>query len=581
MNWPVHSQHQLGQAVTQIRLRLEQYVNPELARATAGSTESAVPAQITDLGTSALTILAQTFNLSPLEQEILIVCACAELDYRCYELLSQLSGQSRYALPNLHLVLSLSTHGTTQVFDRSLPLFRWKLVDVSADARANLIAAPLKIDPWALQFLMGLPYNDPTFGALTHPQLIPIDTDLLSDSSHTVINQILAQWNASDSFPPLQLCSNDPNAQRALFAIACQHIGAQPYSLNVNSLPTQPPAQQQWILDWQRKAMVYKRGLFIQCHDPTKLPSTQWQILQELLTILDTPLVLGVSERIPQQDCPLYAIDIPSLTVSEQLHQWRTHLNFVADRLDNKLKGIVAQFNLSASAIKNISEQAVAQLEQTYAETPDPSIISEALWQICRTQSRAKLEGLVERQEPKTTWDELILPDLAIDTLKRIIAAIQHRSTVYDDWQMGGNTHRGKGVTALFYGPPGTGKTTAAEIIAKDLDLDLYRVDLSQVISKYIGETEKNLKVVFDAAEMSGAVLLFDEADAVIGKRNEVKDSKDQYANQTVSYLLQRMEAYSGLAILTTNLPNAIDSAFMRRIRFSVRFEYHNIEQRV
>lgn len=145
---------------------------------------------------------------------------------------------------------------------------------------------------------------------------------------------------------------------------------------------------------------------------------------------------------------------------------------------------------------------------------------------------------------------------------------------------MGGNTRRGMGITSLFHGPSGTGKTTAAEIIAHDLRLDLYRVDLSQVTSKYIGETEKNLEKVFDSAESSGAVLLFDEADSIIGKRSEVKDARDRYANQEVGYLLQRMEEYSGLAILTTNLPNALDSAFMRRIRFSIRFEYPTAEQR-
>jgi SpoVK/Ycf46/Vps4 family AAA+-type ATPase len=145
---------------------------------------------------------------------------------------------------------------------------------------------------------------------------------------------------------------------------------------------------------------------------------------------------------------------------------------------------------------------------------------------------------------------------------------------------MGGNSHRGMGITAMFHGPSGTGKTTAAEIIARELQIDLYRVDLSQVSNKYIGETEKNLAKVFDMAESSGALLLFDEADSIIGKRSEVKESKDRYANQEVGYLLQRMEAYSGVAILTTNLPNAIDSAFMRRIKYSIRFEYPNQEQR-
>jgi SpoVK/Ycf46/Vps4 family AAA+-type ATPase len=150
----------------------------------------------------------------------------------------------------------------------------------------------------------------------------------------------------------------------------------------------------------------------------------------------------------------------------------------------------------------------------------------------------------------------------------------RHRSKVFDDWGFADRSIRGSGVAALFAGPSGTGKTFAAEVLAADLALDLYRVDLSQVVSKYIGETEKNLRLIFDAAEGGGAVLLFDEADALFGKRSEVKDSHDRYANIEVSYLLQRMETYRGLAVLTTNLKTALDAAFLRRLRFIVQFPF-------
>jgi SpoVK/Ycf46/Vps4 family AAA+-type ATPase len=151
---------------------------------------------------------------------------------------------------------------------------------------------------------------------------------------------------------------------------------------------------------------------------------------------------------------------------------------------------------------------------------------------------------------------------------------------VHDEWGFGGRQARGLGVAALFTGESGTGKTLAAEILAAELDLDLYRIDLSSVVSKYIGETEKNLRRVFEAAEDSGAILLFDEADALFGKRSDVKDSHDRYANIEVSYLLQRMEAYRGLAILTTNLKSALDNAFQRRLRFIVHFPFPDTAQR-
>jgi len=157
---------------------------------------------------------------------------------------------------------------------------------------------------------------------------------------------------------------------------------------------------------------------------------------------------------------------------------------------------------------------------------------------------------------------------------------VRQRMKVYEKWGFSSRTSRGLGISALFAGPSGTGKTMAAEVLANELRLDIYRIDLSQVVSKYIGETEKNLRRVFDAAEDSGSILLFDEADALFGKRSEVKDSHDRYANIEVSYLLQRMEAYRGLAILTTNMKDALDAAFLRRIRFIVQFPFPGIEQR-
>jgi SpoVK/Ycf46/Vps4 family AAA+-type ATPase len=157
---------------------------------------------------------------------------------------------------------------------------------------------------------------------------------------------------------------------------------------------------------------------------------------------------------------------------------------------------------------------------------------------------------------------------------------VRRRSAVYDAWGFGARGSRGLGIAALFAGASGTGKTMAAEVLAAELALDLYRIDLSSVVSKYIGETEKNLRRVFDAAEEGGSILLFDEADALFGKRSEVRDSHDRYANIEVSYLLQRMESYRGLAILTTNQKSALDPAFLRRLRFVVQFPFPDPPQR-
>jgi SpoVK/Ycf46/Vps4 family AAA+-type ATPase len=158
--------------------------------------------------------------------------------------------------------------------------------------------------------------------------------------------------------------------------------------------------------------------------------------------------------------------------------------------------------------------------------------------------------------------------------LKQISSHVAFRAVVYGDWGFAQSTSRGLGLCALFSGASGTGKTMAAEVLASELRLDLYRIDLSCVVSKYIGETEKNLRRVFDAAEEGGAILFFDEADALFGKRSEVKDSHDRYANIEINYLLQRMESYSGLSVLATNMKAALDPAFLRRLRFVINFPF-------
>jgi SpoVK/Ycf46/Vps4 family AAA+-type ATPase len=202
------------------------------------------------------------------------------------------------------------------------------------------------------------------------------------------------------------------------------------------------------------------------------------------------------------------------------------------------------------------------------------------LWSICRQQARPRLDELAQRIDAYGDWDDLVLPEKEHQVLRDITAHVKQRSQVYENWGFAGKSLRGLGISALFSGASGTGKTTAAEAIAQVLNLDIYRVDLSAVVSKYIGETEKNLRRIFDAAEGGGVILLFDEADSLFGKRSEVKDSHDRNANLEVSYLLQRMETYRGLAILTTNLKGSIDQAFMRRIRFIVQFPFPDAIQR-
>jgi SpoVK/Ycf46/Vps4 family AAA+-type ATPase len=191
-----------------------------------------------------------------------------------------------------------------------------------------------------------------------------------------------------------------------------------------------------------------------------------------------------------------------------------------------------------------------------------------------------KLSGLGRRMTWRQGWDDLILPDDSLEEMREFIARVKHKRRVYDDWGFARKMAKGLGLSALFSGEPGTGKTMVAGIIADELGLDLYQIDLSRIVSKYVGETEKNLAELFDAAEAGHAILLFDEADSLFAKRTEVKSSVDRYANLEVNYLLQRMEAFGGITILTTNMDSAIDDAFRRRISFRVNFPFPEPEDR-
>jgi SpoVK/Ycf46/Vps4 family AAA+-type ATPase len=229
---------------------------------------------------------------------------------------------------------------------------------------------------------------------------------------------------------------------------------------------------------------------------------------------------------------------------------------------------------LTAPAIRTAAQDALAQ-------AADDADVADRVWAASRSQARPRLDDLAQRIEPAATWDDLVLPPPILAQLHEIEHHVAHRATVYERWRFAERVTRGLGISALFAGPSGTGKTMAAEVLANSLQLDLYRIDLSSVVSKYIGETEKNLRRVFDAAEQGGAILFFDEADALFGKRSEVKDSHDRYANIEINYLLQRMEQYRGLAILATNMKGNLDSAFLRRIRFVVNFPFPDTAQRL
>ncbi|MEZ4660561.1 MAG: ATP-binding protein [Caldilineaceae bacterium] len=246
------------------------------------------------------------------------------------------------------------------------------------------------------------------------------------------------------------------------------------------------------------------------------------------------------------------------------------------DALD--LAAVAAKFRLNSGQIQD----AVATARSLARwETPDSPTITDAhLHAAARLQSNRKLSELAQKITPHYTWDDIVLPPDPLTQLREIYQQVQHRSLVYETWGFDRKLALGKGLNVLFAGPPGTGKTMAADVLAHALALDLYKIDLSSVVSKFIGETEKNLARIFTEAASSNAILFFDEADALFGKRTAVRDAHDRYANVEIAYLLQKMEEYEGVVILATNLRKNLDEAFVRRLHFTIDFPVPDVADR-
>jgi SpoVK/Ycf46/Vps4 family AAA+-type ATPase len=242
------------------------------------------------------------------------------------------------------------------------------------------------------------------------------------------------------------------------------------------------------------------------------------------------------------------------------------------------IPALAVRFKFTPGQIRNAAATA---RNLAYRRQPQaPSISDCDLLEACRVHSNSKLAALATHLIPRYTFDDIVLPSDKLCQLKEICKAVENRSKVHEEWGFGAKSSRGKAIGLLFSGPSGTGKTMAAEILAKELELDLYKIDLSTVVSKYIGETEKNLSRIFSEAETSNSILFFDEADALFGKRSEVRDAHDRYANIEINYLLQRIEEFDGVVVLASNLRRNMDEAFVRRFYATIEFPFPSANDR-
>ncbi len=511
--------------------------------------------------TPALDHCAKVFGLTGFERDLLLLTVGIELDNGMRTTVAASDQGSARASFALALAKLAGPHW--DALSPSGPLRFWHLI--TPEAGQDLVLARLLVDERVLHFVAGIPASDPvlesvTFATIAGAAALPEDRPLIERITRLV-------KGADPVGPVIVLQGGDLPLRRDLaLAVAAQHPVLW---IEAAALPTDPAALLRIARHLDREAAL-TGALPIVAMAPDHAEPAAMDLVARMRS---ASLWLGPHDprlsALPAERRVLtFQLPKPDAerTRTALLSRWRvvdpqgTHPEAVA-----ALGRAAQQFHLEPAMLDAIIDA---------AQTSAPTGHADVVWQAARVAARGGLERVAERVDSRTCFADLVLPVGQTALLRDIARHVRQRDKVYRDWGFGAGSSLGQGLVALFAGESGTGKTLAAEAIANEVGLDLFRVDLAVVVSKYIGETEKNLKRLFDAAETSGAVLLFDEADALFGKRSDVKDSHDRYANIEIAYLLQRVESYRGLAVLTTNMKGALDQAFMRRIRFVVNFPF-------
>jgi ATP-dependent 26S proteasome regulatory subunit len=549
--------------------------------------------------------LARLFDLDPFDLDVVLVCLAVEIDLRYQKLYAYLQDDVTKKRPSVDLATHLLASpglGALQArrhFLPTAPLIAQQIVHLVEDPEqpmSPLLARILKPDERIVEFLFGNEEIDARlrdFVAIENPQAKPALTDSMRDRLHNA-------WSVSmpgrqDAPWPVFVLSGSAGSGRRTAAAAMATNAS--HNLLLADLSTGVPADPEpgatsaatrWdvtarLLEREavlRKAAIHWRGLDGFAGDAQR---TSFASLLHAIDAGRAPCFLSVPQGLdvtasafPRRG--IVAIPMPEASLAQRERQWSEGLAGASLAANADLAVVASRFKLNLGIIDQAATTArrLAGLRGRLAR-----ITTRDLLDACRLHSNQKLATLARKISPHHGWNDIVLPDERMAQLREICNHVKFRDQVYGDWGFGQKLALGKGLAVLFAGPSGTGKTMAAGIIATELGLDLYKIDLSTVISKYIGETEKNLSRIFEEAETSNAILFFDEADALFGKRSEVRDSHDRYANVEVGYLLQRMEEYEGVAILATNLRKNMDDAFVRRLHFTVEFPFPDQQDRL
>ena len=520
--------------------------------------------------------LARAFELTGFDCELLMLALAPDLDPSIEILYAYALDDVGRKYATAQLALGLFTDGfenrcaAQRRLEDAAPLLHHCLLQVEAGPSSGTTfhARPLKVDDRIREFLLGSDTLDPRLTRLSKGEA----EIALPEAQRASVEELRQQLDAGqcDSF---NLTAAADCGKLLVAREVYRGIGRRLIQLDPHRLPTETSEREETLRIAAREAKLAGLAYFMKAPESEPGEKQTGQRFLEFVERLPAPLAIDTLERFPC-DRKLLVAAIVRPDRASQIEMWHAVLGAQAASLQGEIADLVEQFDLGPEGITRAADDARARSNQT------GQISAANLWQACRAQCAWRMEDLAQKLTPAHTWDDIVL---TLDTTKQlyeIAAQVSRRAQVYERWGFARRVRRGRGISALFSGASGVGKTMSAEVLANHLALDLYRIDLAGVVSKYIGETEKNLRRIFDAAEQSGAILFFDEADALFGKRTEVKDSHDRYANIEINYLLQRMEEYRGLAILATNRKSSLDRAFLRRLRFLVDFPFPDAAHR-
>jgi AAA+ superfamily predicted ATPase len=518
----------------------------------------------------ALEEIRALFGLSPFERDVLLLVAAPELDSSFPALFEKLSGAPLSAFPTFGLALGSLPHPHWSALSAGAPLRRWSLVEV--DPRSSLTMSPLRVKEHVLHALAGVDELDPAIAPYVELHAgaarLPASYRASVERAARLFAESLRDHGVLFQFTGAR------EAARLVALGALERVGAAMLWVTAEAVPHALPERAAFAVALERDSLLQHAVTCVAIASDDAPESVRAAV--DLAERLHTMRVL-VAPSLQATVLRSIAIAVERLPFGEQCAEWRAALG-AAGGDECELGTIVRGFDLELGEIASAAAHARAHIDAPAAGgAAGPA---ETIREAARVIARAHLDPVATRIARRMRWDDLVVPDRVRGQLLEIMLHVREQRKVFDAWDFRASHERGLGVSALFTGPSGTGKTSAAEALATALDLDLYRIDLSSVVSKYIGETEKNLRRVFDAAERGTAILLFDEADALFGKRSEVRDSHDRYANVEVAYLLSRIETYRGIAILTSNFKDAIDGAFVRRLRFIVEFGFPGAAER-